>query len=231
MVEKIETKHIKESDLYDPIKDYLEGLGYKVNGEIHSCDIVAQKETELLVVELKKQLNLEVILQAAERQKIAETVYIAVLKPDNFKKDAKYKRICHLLRRLEIGLLLVNFKKTTASVEVVQIADVFDRHKSRLQNHKKKKKIENEFLRRKTKTTGGVNKTKVMTSYKEDAILIAKEMETLDNCKPKALIYIGLPLNRIQSILYKNYYGWFNRIDKGVYEIADQWLIEKEMYF
>lgn len=230
-------KDIKESDLYEPVKQYLESKGYKVNGEIHSCDLVGQKDAELLVVELKKQLNLEVILQAAERQKIAEVVYIAVLKPGDFKKNAKYKRICHLLRRLEIGLILVSFKQTaslkpmSSAVEVVQLAEAFDRHKSQIQNKKKRRRVENELLNRNTQTTGGISKTQVMTSYREQAILIAKELERHEHCKPKDLSHLELPNKKVQTILYSNYYGWFNRVDKGIYTVSDLWHREREKYF
>ena len=237
MAVKVTAKDIKESDLYEPVKLYLESKGYKVNGEIHSCDLVGQKGTELLVVELKKQLNLEVILQAAERQKIAEIVYIAVLKPANFKKNAKYKRICHLLRRLEIGLILVSLKKSSeskplnAAVEVVQLAEAFDRLKSQTQNKKKRKRVENELLSRTAQTTGGISKTQVMTAYREQAILIAKELERQECCKPKDLSHLGLPVKKVQTILYSNHYGWFNRIDKGIYKISNVWISEREKYF
>lgn len=237
MAVKVTAKDIKESDLYEPVRQYLESKGYKVNGEIHSCDLVGQKEAELLVVELKKQLNLEVILQATERQKIAEIVYIAVLKPADFKKNAKYKRICHLLRRLEIGLMLVSFKTASSSksissgVEIVQLAEAFDRHKSQIQNKKKRKRVENELLSRNAQTTGGISKTQVMTAYREQAIVIAKELERHEYCKPKDLSHLGFPNKKVQTILYSNYYGWFNRVDKGIYTVSDLWLSERGKYF
>jgi hypothetical protein len=49
-----------EVDLYEPVKRFLEGLGYEVKGEVHGCGVVAvrqggdQGETEPpIVVELK----------------------------------------------------------------------------------------------------------------------------------------------------------------------------------
>lgn len=45
---------IKESDLYQPIKEYLDSLGYDTKGEVKDCDITAIKDDELIVVELKK---------------------------------------------------------------------------------------------------------------------------------------------------------------------------------
>lgn len=218
---------IMESDLFLPVKDHLEGLGYNVNGEVMNCDLLANKDEEWLVVELKKTLNLEVILQAAERQKISDVVYIAVLKPENFHKNAKYKRICHLLRRLEIGLMLVKFKGKGSSVEVVQIAEPFDRVKSQRVNQKKRTKTQEEFKKRKTQSVGGITRTKIMTAYREQAIEIAKILEIKGPSKPKDLTEMGLDSKQVQNILYKNYYGWFNRLGQGIYETSEAWLAFK----
>ena len=45
---------LRESDLYGPVRDYLEGLGYEVKGEVRDCDINALRDGELIVVELKR---------------------------------------------------------------------------------------------------------------------------------------------------------------------------------
>ncbi len=218
-----EKKDIKESDLFQPVCEYLESLGYSVNGEVKDCDLLANKEEEWIVVELKKTLNLEVILQAAERQKISDLVYIAVLKPKKFTKSSKFKRVCHLLRRLEIGLLLVNFKGEQGFIEVVQTAEPFDRVKSQRVNREKKHRTQEEFKKRKGKSIGGINRTKVMTAYREQSILIAETLEKKGTAKPKELIETNLDLKRIQTILYDNYYGWFDRINKGIYQTSETW--------
>lgn len=72
-----------EEDLYAPIRDYLTGEGYTVKGEVKHCDVMAVKYDEMLVVEMKKTLNLDVILQAAIRQRLTDRVYIAVPKKAN----------------------------------------------------------------------------------------------------------------------------------------------------
>ena len=223
IVSKIEKEDIKESDLFLPVCEYLESLGYSVNGEVKDCDLLANKEEEWLVVELKKTLNLEVILQAAERQKISDLVYIAVLKPKKFTKNSKFKRICHLLRRLEIGLMLVKFSGEQGQVEVVQTAEPFDRIKSQRANQNRKLKTQEEFKKRKGKSIGGVSRTKVMTAYREQAILIAQTLEKIGPSKPKNLIETNLDLKRIQTILYDNYYGWFERVNTGIYQTNHNW--------
>lgn len=214
---------IMESDLFLPVQTYLQSLGYAVNGEVKSCDVLANKDEEWLVVELKKTLNLEVILQAAERQKISDLVYIAVLKPEKFNKSSKYKRICHLLRRLEIGLMLVKLDGKGSQVEVVQRAEPFDRLKSQRVNQKKRVKTQEEFKKRKSQSVGGVTRTKVMTAYREQAIEIAELLEEKGPSQPKNLTILGVDSKQVQNILYKNYYGWFNRLGKGIYETSEAW--------
>ena len=63
---------LRESDLYAPVRDYLEGLGYEVRGEVRGCDIAAVRDGELIVVELKTGFTLELIYQALDRQRIAD---------------------------------------------------------------------------------------------------------------------------------------------------------------
>ena len=50
---------LRESDLYGPVRDYLENLGYQVKGEVKDCDIAALRDGELIVVELKRGVTLE----------------------------------------------------------------------------------------------------------------------------------------------------------------------------
>ena len=54
---------LRESDLYGPVRDYLEGLGYEVKGEVRDCDITALRDGELIVVELKRGFTLELVYQ------------------------------------------------------------------------------------------------------------------------------------------------------------------------
>lgn len=222
-----QTDSIKEYMLYEPIAKHFEDLGYKVNGEVNGCDLAATKDDELLIVELKKTINLEVILQGVERQKLGDLVYIAAAKPKNFKKNQRFKRICHLLRRLEMGLIFVSFARKVPTVEIALLAEPFDRQKSRTLNKKKKENVLRELNTRKRKTTGGVSKTKVMTVYRERAIQIAEFMEINGPVAPKEINISELDKKIIYSILSKNFYGWFIRIDKGIYHLSEQWEADK----
>jgi hypothetical protein len=67
-----------ETDLYRPVKQFLEAQGYAVKGEIGPCDVVAVRGGEApVVVELKERLSLSLILQAVDRLTVSDTVYVA----------------------------------------------------------------------------------------------------------------------------------------------------------
>ena len=95
---------IKESDLYQPIKDYLDSLGYDTKGEVKNCDITAIKDDELVVVELKKGFTIELLYQAIERQKIADSVYVAIPFPKRGYKPTKIKPTSSRLQSVTISL-------------------------------------------------------------------------------------------------------------------------------
>ena len=65
--EETEARDMAETDLYRPVKQFLEAQGYVVKGEIGQCDVVAVRGDEgPVVVELKERLSLSLILQAVE---------------------------------------------------------------------------------------------------------------------------------------------------------------------
>ncbi|MED0668610.1 hypothetical protein P4T04_20205, partial [Bacillus badius] len=101
---------IYEVDLYEPLVKYFTKLGYEVKGEVKHCDLTAVKDDELIIVEMKRHLSVELLVQATKRQRLTELVYIAVPKPKFSLFSRKWKDICHLVRRLECGLLLVSLQ-------------------------------------------------------------------------------------------------------------------------
>src|SRR5699024_3184699 len=70
--ENIMTKTNKQAeiDLYMPVQAYFEKLGYTVQAEVNDCDVVAYKDDSLIIIELKLNLNITLLMQAAKRQKI-----------------------------------------------------------------------------------------------------------------------------------------------------------------
>ena len=94
-----------ETDLYLPVKRFLEAQGYDVKAEIGDCDVLAVRGNEPpVIVELKTGFNLQLVLQGIDRQAVTDTVYLAVPEP----KRPLPRDILGLCKRLGLGLLVVN---------------------------------------------------------------------------------------------------------------------------
>lgn len=209
-----------EKDLYGPVKEWLKGKGYEPKAEVAGCDILAVREDVTLAVELKVTLNLEVILQAADRQRLADIVYIAVPKKGKAMTTQRWKLICHLLKRLEIGLLLVHVRGGHEVEEAIAPV-AFDRERSRQTYKRKRKAAINEYHKRHgDHNVGGVNKVKLVTVYRENALVIAHLLAVHGPLSPKKLRELGADKTKTQSILAKNFYGWYENISKGLYGIT-----------
>ncbi len=69
----------KETELYAPVKSFLEGQGYEVKGEIGACDVVGvRKNDDPVIVELKTAFSLSLFHQGITRLSMTDDVYIAV---------------------------------------------------------------------------------------------------------------------------------------------------------
>lgn len=204
-----------ESDLYLPIKDLFEDLGYIVKAEVNSTDITAIKDEEIVIIEMKKTINMKLLYQAVTRQKLTDNVFVAIPKP-NYKilRSKSFKEKEHILRRLQLGLIFVG-----EIAEIKLLPKPFDMSISRGKNKKKKESLLNEFNNRNTSfNIGGVTKTKIITAYREEVIKIAYHM--IDS--PRSVKQLKELTNnqKTGNILIKNFYGWFNRIDRGIYELS-----------
>src|SRR5690625_963186 len=123
-------KHIKESDLYEPVRAYFHNLGYDVQAEVRDCDVVAIKDTSITIIELKLNLNITLLMQAAQRQKLTSSVYVAIKRPKLSLRRRRWRHLLHLLRRLELGLILVSFTGRVPSVQVIHEPKPFNRARS-----------------------------------------------------------------------------------------------------
>lgn len=207
--------NIKETDLYLPIKKYLLDQGYEVNGEVLNCDITATKDDELIIIELKKSLNLQLILQAVNRQKYADSVYVAIAEPPKKRHSKSWQSSQHLLKRLEIGLITVTFLKSSTRINVIFHPEEYKPRRS----HKKRYSILKEINNRTyDKNIGGSTKTKILTAYRENCIFIACCLQKYGPLSPSKLRKLGTG-EKTLSILNKNFYNWFDRIEKGIYKI------------
>jgi hypothetical protein len=206
---------VPETELYEPVKKYLEALGYTVRGEVADCDIAALHGDELIAVELKSSINLKLILQATERQESCDAVYLAV-PAEGSSYPADFKAKLRLVKRLELGLLLVRFLSHRIRVELVCHPAGSGPRKSR----RKRQVILREFSGRSGDYTPGGTRGKVITAYREQALYIACLLHREGPLSPARCRKLGAP-DKAAAILQANHYGWFERVSRGLYRLHE----------
>ncbi|MDA3885448.1 MAG: DUF2161 family putative PD-(D/E)XK-type phosphodiesterase, partial [Candidatus Delongbacteria bacterium] len=179
---------MQETDLYYPIHHYLVDNGYTVNSEVQHTDIIAQKDDEIIAIELKKSFNATLLIQAVQRQKFADSVYIAIVKPTKRSQTRNWKGMCHLLKRLEIGLILVSFLKTKARIDILFHPTDREFRKSTKKRMSIIREIDN---RSGSYNIGGTTRKKIITAYRENAIFIAVCLNKFGELSPKKLRDLG----------------------------------------
>lgn len=204
---------MKESDLYPPLKQFLESQGYDVKGEVQECDVVAVRKKEApVVVELKLSINLSVILQAVDRLALTPKVYIGI---PSLKK--RRKRIIKLLRMLGLGLIVIDAKRKTFCVEVILDPGEYQPRKSK---HRQERLL-GEFIKRVgDPNPGGTDRRKgIMTVYRQRALAIARFLKKQGPTKA-SIVAKEIQEPKARDILYRDVYGWFDRVSLGVYGLS-----------
>ncbi len=216
---------MKETDLYPPVKEYLESHGYEVRAEVKNCDLVATREDELVVVELKTSANIQLLIQATDRQRISDSVYVAIPAPQK-RRTKQWRGITHVLRRLELGLMTVAMDSPSKRVQIEFDPVPFQKRKP---SHRRRAVIKEIADRSGDYNVGGTHRQKLMTAYREKAILVACCLAENGPMSPKELRNLGTGPKTL-GILSNNHYGWFQRVARGVYQITDKGVSELEKY-
>lgn len=207
----------KEADLYPPLKQFLEGQGYEVKGEVGHCDVVAVRGTEPpLVVELKLAFNLSVLLQVVERLSLTGTVYVGV--PVATAVLAKRRKaVLKLLRMLGLGLIIID-----PELGVVDVVLDPAEYKPRVV-----KQSQQRLLREFTKRVGDPNvggqamRSGMMTAYRQSALRIGRYLQQHGPSKAAA-VAAALEEPKARDIMYRDVYGWFEPVARGVYQLSPQ---------
>ncbi|ODT69902.1 MAG: hypothetical protein ABS75_14810 [Pelagibacterium sp. SCN 63-23] len=202
-----------ETSLYLPVKSFLEAAGYVVKGEIGGCDLVGLSDSDppvIVVCELKLSFNLELILQAVDRASVADEVWIAARLSATGRGREADKRYRQLCRRLGIGMLGV----TDTGVVSVIVSSVSPMPRT---NPKRRTRLVREHQRRRgDPAAGGSTRIPIMTAYRQQALICAQAM--LDGPKRPRDMRPAAP--DAGKILLGNVYGWFERVQPGVYQLT-----------
>ncbi|MEL6372345.1 MAG: DUF2161 family putative PD-(D/E)XK-type phosphodiesterase [Pseudomonadota bacterium] len=205
----------RETDLYPPIKAFLETQGYTVKAEVEGADVVAHRDgDEPVVVELKMQFSLALLLQAIERQRISACVYVAV--PDKAGAPARKARRAHmtLCRRLGIGLLSVRLSDGF----VEPLLDPAP-YRPRVCKRRRGRMLREFHKRVGDPNTGGSTRRMIMTAYRQDAIRCACALAQ-DGATKASQVAAKTGVARARRIMADDHYGWFERVAVGVYQLT-----------
>ena len=208
---------MKESDLYLPLKRFLESQNYEVKGEVQNCDVLAVRGEEVpVVVELKLSFNLNVVLQAVERLSLTPKVYIGIPRRCGI-LNRRRRQIIKLLRMLGLGLVAVDPDLETGSVEVLLDPGEYKPRKSK----RRQERLLGEFMRRVgDPNLGGTEKRKgIMTAYRQRAVAIGRFLDK-DGPTKASCIAETLREPKARDILYRDVYGWFERESFGVCKLS-----------
>lgn len=242
----------RETELYPPLKAHFVSLGYEVKAEVRGCDLVALRpaDSKLIIVEMKKTFTLPLLLQGLERQRTGAEVWLAVER-NRTKKGAhnqRFHELSSLCGRLKLGFMTVTFYKTKKPVieiwrqprdgaellpasaplrsEELLVAEAAAAGsyvvKEGGRTRRGAKKLLQEFEARSGDyNVGGSSKRKLVTAYRERSIQCALALACGGPMSPKRVRELtGCP--NAASMLRDNYYGWFRRVERGVYSIAPE---------
>ena len=212
----------RETDLYLPVKAYLEAQGYEVKGEIGAVDVMAVRgDEDPVLVELKLGFSLALLHQGIARQSVSDAVYLAI--PKQGKRRALMNNVA-LCRRLGLGVLTVRLRD--GYVEVLADPAPFKPRKVAV----RKGRLLREFARRVgDPNAGGATRVGIVTSYRQDALRCATYLVGAGASKGAVVAKVaGVP--KATQIMAADHYGWFERVSLGVYILTPKGVAELEVY-
>jgi hypothetical protein len=202
----------RETSLYAPVKRFLESRGFAVKGEICSCDLVALRgdEPPLVVIgELKLGFNLELVLQGINRTAACDEIWLAVriAARAGRERDPRVRKLC---RFLGFGLIGVS---STGRIEVLVEPGPWRPRR----DPKRRSRLINEHRRRLgDPVLGGTSKVPIMTAYRQQALACAASLSE----GPRRTREIRTAIPDAPKILLRNVYGWFSRVERGMYALT-----------
>ncbi|MDW4497108.1 DUF2161 family putative PD-(D/E)XK-type phosphodiesterase [Sulfitobacter sp. D35] len=206
----------RESDLYPPVKSLLESQGFTVKSEIGAADVVALRGNEPpVVVELKTGFSLSLFHQAIARQAVTDDVYVAVPRQSGRRFSRALKDNVALARRLGLGLMTVRL--SDGLVELHCDPGPYRPRKSPARRNR----LLREFARRSgDPNAGGQTRRGLVTAYRQDALRCAVFLYEAGASRG-ADVARETGVARATRMMADDHYGWFERIEKGVYGLTE----------
>ncbi len=205
----------RETNLYAPLKTYLEGQGYEVKAEIGAADIVACRgDEDPVIVELKISFSLTLFHQAIARQTISDLIYVAVERGSGGRFEKALKDNIKLARRLGLGLITARLRD--GFVEVHCDPGPYRPRQSK----PKRARLLREFARRVgDPNQGGATRVGLVTAYRQDALRCAAHLAKNGPLKGAAVAQ-ATGVEKATRLMADDHYGWFERVETGVYAVT-----------
>lgn len=205
----------RETDLYPPVKAFLEGQGYVVKSEVGAADVVAVRGDEApVIVELKLGFSLTLVHQCVARLKVSDTVYMAVARGPGRRFAKAAKDMVSLARRLGVGVMVVRL--SDGLVEVLCDPGPYAPRPSK----PKRAALLREFARRSgDPNAGGQMRAGLVTAYRQDAQKCAAYLAAKGPCKG-AQVAQATGVALATRMMRDNHYGWFEKVSTGVYGLS-----------
>ncbi|WP_136636986.1 DUF2161 domain-containing phosphodiesterase [Pseudooceanicola onchidii] len=213
----------RETDLYPPIKAFLEGQGYEVKSEVAGADVMAMRpdDPDPVIVELKTGMNLTLVQQGVARQGLTDWVYLAVPTVKGRKALAGHLALC---RRLGLGLITVRLRDGHVQVHCDPGPYVPRQSKPR------RGRLLREFQRRVgDPNEGGSVGVKLVTAYRQDALRCAAVLSRVGPSRG-ADVARAAEVPNATTLMRDDHYGWFERVDRGVYALTPKGAEERSAF-
>ncbi len=207
---------MRETELYAPIKAFLEGQGYEVKAEVGAADVVGCRDGDPpVIVELKTGFSLSLVHQAVARQAISDVVYMAVPRKTGRASWTALKNMKSLCRRLGLGLITVRLKDALVEVHCDPAP-----YRPR-ENKVRKELLLREFARRVgDPNIGGATRVGLVTAYRQDAQKCARFLAT-NGASRGTVVAKGADVPTATRMMATNHYGWFMRVNLSGVELTE----------
>jgi hypothetical protein len=230
--------------MYEPVKRFLEALGYEVKGEVRGCDVVAIRQGGAeggaeppVVVELKLAFTLGFVLQGVDRLAVTDLVYLAAPTAPPARRGSSgrephsptHPAVRRLCRRLGLGLLAVHLAEKDGAERVEVICDPCPPAGQRVPRKNKARAallLGEHARRRGDPNRGGTAGGKpLLTAYRQEALRCAALLRRQGGRPlPVSLLREQAEAPNATRILYRNVYGWFEPAGRGLYRITEEGL-------
>ncbi|WP_299352654.1 DUF2161 family putative PD-(D/E)XK-type phosphodiesterase [uncultured Shimia sp.] len=207
---------IQETDLYPPVKAWLEDQGFEVKAEVGAADVVARRAgEEPVIVELKTGFSLTLLQQAVARQRVSDWVYVAVPRWAGKSGWRTFKGNVGLCKRLGVGVLSVRLKDGYVQVHCDPVE--FRPRKSK----PRKGALLKEFDRRQGDPNLGGTCGQITTAYKQEMLRCAAYLAKHGPSKGAAVAR-GSSVAQATRMMRQDHLGWFQKVETGVYDLSPQ---------